>query len=82
MLLPISDRATWINFKNKQNHLILSENIPELRNDYSVIPINPNKCPNTKIHESTIFINWIISKEGKRFINDFKVDGKQVFISK
>ena len=78
----ISDLATWINFKNKQNHVILSENISELRNDYSVIPINPNKCPNTKIRESKIFINWIISKEGRRFINDFKVDGKQLFISK
>ena len=77
----ISDRATWINFKNKQNHVILSENITELRNDYSVIPINPNQCPNTKLRESMIFINWIISKEGKRFINEFKVDGKQVFIS-
>ena len=78
----ISDRASWINFKNKQNHVVLSENILELQNDYSVIPINPKKCPNTKVSESRVFIDWIISEEGKRYINNFKVNQKQVFISK
>ncbi len=77
----ISDRASWINFSNKQNHKIILENRPKLLNLYGLIPVNPKKCPDTKFKESKKFIDWILSLEGKKLINDFKVKGKQLFFS-
>ncbi len=77
----ISDRASWINFSNKQNHKIILENKPKLLNFYGLIPVSPKRCPDTKFKESKKFIDWILSLEGKKFINDFKVKGKQLFFS-
>ena len=62
----ITDRATWISFKNKSNHGILVENEPLLYNFYGVIPINPEKCPNVKYYESEKFVNWLLDEKTKR----------------
>ena len=77
----ISDRATWVSFKNKKRHKILVSNEPLLLNHYGVIPINPKKCPNTKVDLANIFINWLISENTKQIIDGFKVNESQLFFS-
>ncbi len=77
----ISDRASWINFSNKQQHKIIFENKPKLFNFYGIIPVNPKKCPDTKFKKSKKLVDWILSSEGKSIINGFKVKGKQLFFS-
>ena len=44
----LTDRATWANFKNRQNLEILSEGDPALFNPYGSILVNPAKWPNVK----------------------------------
>ena len=73
----VSDRASWLNFLNKQNHEIILENNPKLYNFYGLIPLNPLKCPKVKKNESKKFIDWISSIEGKQLINNFKIKGKR-----
>ena len=75
----ITDRATWISFKNKNNHDILVENEPLLYNFYGVIPINPKKCPNVKSYQSEKFINWLLDEKTKAKINSYKLNNQQLF---
>ena len=77
----ITDRATWISFKNKSNHAILVENEPLLYNFYGVIPINPEKCPNVKYNESKKFINWLLDEKTKEKINSYKLNNQQLFFT-
>ena len=75
----LSDRATWLAFKNKRQHLILFEGDESLFNQYGIIPVNPNKCPSVKTNLSKIFIDWMLSIEGQNYISSYKKNGQQLF---
>jgi len=77
----ISDRATWVSFKNKREHMALVSNEPLLYNYYGVIPINPERCTNTKSKLANIFVEWLVSKKTKELIDNFKVNKEQLFFS-
>ena len=75
----LSDRATWESFKNKKKHEILVSNEPLLFNFYGAIPISSEKCPNTKEKLALTFVEWLVSKETKKLIKNFKINEKQLF---
>jgi len=77
--ITLTDTATWISFNNKRNHTILVEGGKDLNNYYGIIPINPKKCPNSKIEASEKFINWLLSDKGQELINSFRINGEQLF---
>jgi tungstate transport system substrate-binding protein len=75
----LTDRGTWISFKNKANFEILVEGDPGLFNQYGVILVNPEKHPNVKAKEGQAFIDWLLSDEGQSAIASYKLDGQQLF---
>ncbi|GJM03839.1 MAG: tungsten ABC transporter substrate-binding protein [Rhodomicrobium sp.] len=75
----MSDRATWLAFKNKGNLEILVEGDKRLFNQYGVILVNPEKHKNVKKAAGETFIQWITGPEGQAAIQGFKLDGKQLF---
>jgi tungstate transport system substrate-binding protein len=75
----MTDRATWISFKNKGDFEILVEGDNALFNQYGVILINPEKCPSVKVDLGQQFIDWLLSKEGQKTIAAYQVDGQQLF---
>ena len=75
----ISDRATWISFKNKGKLAILVEGDPRLFNQYGVIMVNPAKHTHVKANDGQAFIDWLISDAGQKAIADFRVEGQQLF---
>jgi tungstate transport system substrate-binding protein len=75
----LSDRSTWISFKNKGDLKILVEGDRRVLNQYSVILVNPNKHPNVQKELGQTFIDWLISPEGQRGIADYKINGEQLF---
>lgn len=75
----ISDRGTWISFKNKGRLVILVEGDPRLFNQYGVILVNPAKHVHVKANEGQAFIDWLISDQGQKAIADFRVEGQQLF---
>jgi tungstate transport system substrate-binding protein len=75
----LSDRGTWISFKNKGELQILVEGDKRMFNQYAVILVNPDKHPKVQKELGQTFIDWLISPEGQRAIADYKVDGKQLF---
>jgi tungstate transport system substrate-binding protein len=75
----MSDRATWISFKNKRGFEILVEGDPQLFNQYGIILVNPKRHPHVKAELGQAFIDWLLSESGQKAIADFRVDGQQLF---
>ena len=75
----LTDRGTWISFKNRGDHQIMVEGDLELFNQYGIILVSPDKHPRVKAREGQAFIDWILSAEGQRAIAGYKLDGQQLF---
>jgi tungstate transport system substrate-binding protein len=75
----ISDRGTWISFKNKGRLAILLEGDPRLFNQYGIMLVNPAKHAHVKAKEGQAFIDWLTSDQGQQAIADFRVEGQQLF---
>ena len=75
----LSDRATWLTFKNRGDLAILVQGDPKLFNQYGVMLVNPAKFPNVKKAEGQAFIDWILSKNGQDVIASYQVGGEQLF---
>jgi tungstate transport system substrate-binding protein len=75
----LSDRGTWISFKNRGDLVIAVEGDKKLFNQYGVILVNPEKHPNVKKQEGQAFIDWLVSPAGQKAIADYKIDGQQLF---
>jgi tungstate transport system substrate-binding protein len=75
----LSDRGTWISFRNKGELTLLVEGDPPLFNPYGVILVNKERHPHVKAAEGQAFIDWLLSDEGQSAIASFRVDGQQLF---
>ena len=77
----LSDRATWLSFKNKGTLQISVEGDARLFNQYGVMLVNPAKHPHVKAQDGQAFVDWLVSPEGQAAIGQFKIDGKQLFFT-
>ncbi|HTQ84518.1 MAG TPA: extracellular solute-binding protein [Pseudolabrys sp.] len=75
----LSDRGTWIHFKNKGDLEILVEGDKRMFNQYGVMLVNPEKHPNVKKDLGQQFIEFLISPEGQKDIANYKINGEQLF---
>jgi tungstate transport system substrate-binding protein len=75
----MSDRATWLNFGNKEGYEILVEGDPLLFNQYGVIVVNPEKHPHVKKDMAQAFVDWLISADGQQTIANYRLKGEQAF---
>ena len=77
----LSDRATWLSFKNRRYLAILVQGDKRLFNQYGVILVNPARHPHVKKKQGQQFIDWLISPEGQAAIRDYRIDGQPLFFS-
>ena len=56
-----------------------AEGDDELFNQYGVIAVNPQKCPNVKRSEGQAFVDWLLSDEGQSAIGRYRMNGQQLF---
>jgi tungstate transport system substrate-binding protein len=75
----LTDRATWLSFKNRGDLVIAVQGDTRLFNQYGVMLVNPAKHPNVKKDLGQAFIDWLISPDGQKAIADFKIGGEQLF---
>jgi tungstate transport system substrate-binding protein len=75
----LSDRGTWLSFKNRGELAILTEGDKRLFNQYGVMLVNPAKHPHVKAKEGQAFIDWLVSAKGQDAIASYKVGGEQLF---
>ena len=77
----LSDRGTWLHFKNKGNLQILVAGDNRLFNQYSAILVNPDNHPSVQKELGQAFIDWLVSPDGQKAIADYKINGDQLFFS-
>ncbi|MFA6264516.1 MAG: extracellular solute-binding protein [Pseudolabrys sp.] len=75
----LTDRATWIHFKNKQDLVIEVEGDKRLFNQYGVMLVNPAKCPSVKKDLGQAFIDYLVSPQGQKDIAGYQADGQSLF---
>ena len=75
----LSDRGTWLSFKNRGDLAILTEGDKRLFNQYGVMLVNPDKHPTVKTKDGQAFVDWLISPKGQEMIASYKVGGEQLF---
>ncbi|HTX71215.1 MAG TPA: substrate-binding domain-containing protein [Rectinemataceae bacterium] len=75
----LSDRATWLNMKDKFGLKILYQGDKGLFNPYGVITVNPAKWPKTNIEGARAFMNWLTGPRGRELIASYKIGGEQCF---
>jgi tungstate transport system substrate-binding protein len=75
----LSDRGTWLSFKNKGDLEIAVEGDKRLFNQYGIMLVNPAKHAHVKKELGQQFIDWIVSKEGQSAIGSYKINGNQLF---
>jgi tungstate transport system substrate-binding protein len=75
----LTDRGTWLSFKNRGDLVIAVEGDNRLFNQYGVILVNPEKHKHVKKELGQAFIDWLVSPEGQKTIADYKINGLQLF---
>jgi tungstate transport system substrate-binding protein len=75
----LTDRGTWLSFKNRGDLVILVEGDRRLFNQYGVMLVNPAKHPQVKKDFGQQFVDWLVSPQGQAAIAGYKIDCEQLF---
>jgi tungstate transport system substrate-binding protein len=75
----LTDRGTWLSFKNRGDLIVSVEGDKRLFNQYGAMLVNPAKHPNVKKDLGQAFIDWLVSPEGQKAIAGHKIGGEQLF---
>jgi len=75
----LSDRGTWLSFRNRGDLAIVVEGDKRLFNQYGVMLVNPEKHPQVKKDLGQAFVDWLVSGEGQAAIAGYQIDGQQLF---
>ena len=75
----LTDRGTWLSFKNRADLTVLVEGDTRLFNQYGVMVVNPARHPQTKVAEAQKFVDWVTSPAGQGAIAAYKIGGEQLF---
>jgi tungstate transport system substrate-binding protein len=75
----LTDRGTWLSFRNRGELAILVEGDKRLFNQYGIMLVNPQRHPHVKADMGRAFIAWLVSPEGQNAIADYKIHGEPLF---
>lgn len=75
----LTDRGTWLNFRNRGELAILVEGDRRLFNQYGVILVNPARHRHVKAADGQAFIDWLVSPEGQAAIASYRINGEPLF---
>jgi tungstate transport system substrate-binding protein len=75
----LTDRGTWLSFKNRGDLAILVQGDRKLFNQYGVMVVNPAKYPHVKARDAQAFVDWVTSPAGQSTIAAYKINGEQLF---
>ena len=77
----LTDRGTWLSFKNRGDLTILVEGDKTLFNQYGVMVVNPAKFPHVKSALAQQFADWVVSPAGQASIAGYKIGGEPLFFA-
>lgn len=75
------DRSTYLSLQKKLNLIIVSQGDEKLRNNYSLILVNPEKFPKVNAKAAKAFFDYLLSKDTKEIVEAFGKEkfGQQLF---
>jgi tungstate transport system substrate-binding protein len=75
----LTDRGTWLSFKNRGDLTVLVEGDTRLFNQYGVMVVSPTRHPHVKAADAQKFVDWVTSPAGQNTIAAYKIGGEQLF---
>jgi tungstate transport system substrate-binding protein len=75
----LTDRATWANFRNRQDLTIVLQGDARLHNPYGSLRVNPAKGSHIKAADAKVWHEWLTSEAGRAAIASFRIGGEQLF---
>jgi tungstate transport system substrate-binding protein len=75
----LTDRGTWLAFRNRGELGIRVEGDQRLFNQYGVVVVSPRRHPHAKAAEAERFVEWLVSPTGQRAIADYRIEGEPLF---
>jgi tungstate transport system substrate-binding protein len=77
----LTDRGTWLNFRNRGELAVLVEGDTPLRNQYGVMLVNPARHPHVKAEPGQAFVDWLTGPHGQAAINAYTINGQRLFFA-
>ena len=68
---PITDRATYLAWRDKLQLVPVVEGDARLYNVYHVLELNPKNAPRINVRGGRAFADFLVSPEAQRLIGDF-----------
>jgi tungstate transport system substrate-binding protein len=75
----LTDRGTWLSFRNRGDLAILVEGDRSLFNQYGVMVVNPARHAHVKAPLAQQFADWVVSPAGQQAIAGYKIGGEPLF---
>jgi len=75
----LADRASWLNFGNKDGMALLFAGDPVLFNQYAFLPVSSALHPHVKIDLSTRLEAWLVSDKAQDMIGAYAINGEVLF---
>ena len=76
----LSDRASWLKFKNKGDLNLLFSGDPVLFNQYAYLPLSKEKHPHVNHKAAIALENWLVGPAAQSLIADYRIDGDALFV--
>lgn len=75
----LTDRASWLNFGNRDGMAVAFEGDPALFNQYAYLPVDPARHPHVN-HDAALRLEaWLVSERGQALIDGHRVAGERLF---
>ncbi len=75
----LTDIGTFLNYQKELDLKVLFQGDPVLRNQYSVMAVNPGRFPGVQYREAIDFIGYVTSPEGQSVIATYVKHGARLF---
>jgi tungstate transport system substrate-binding protein len=75
----LTDRGTWLSFRNREGLVPLVEGDARLFNPYGVIAVNPARHPHVQLALAQKFIDWLVSPAGQAAVSAYRIGGEPLF---
>ena len=75
----LTDRGTWLSFKNRADLAVLVEGDTRLFNPYGVMVVSPVRHPHVKAALAQGFADWVVSPAGQASVASYKIKGEPLF---
>ena len=76
----LSDRASWLNFRNKGDLALLYSGDPALVNQYAFLPVNPARHDHVRGDLAARLEEWLVSERAEALVNGYRIDGEPLFV--